>query len=743
MVDRVDGKPGGWLESHERIEPAAAFVEQANVSDPSIHEEFEENWPDCWERAADLVDWQTDYDRVLDASTAPRYRWFIDGELNAAANCVDRHVAAGRKNHAAIRWEGKRGETETYTYGDLQRETAALGAAMRELGVEEDDVVTLYLPMIPELPVAMLACARIGAPHSVVFAGFSADALATRMDAADSEFLVTCDGYYRRGDALNHKGRADRAVRAVDGGVETVVVDRLGGGLPHSLGDDQHDYETLVGRHRGETVEPVARDSEDDLFVMSTSGTTGEPKAVRHATGGYLAHVAWTAHAVLDLEPEDTHWCAADIGWITGHSYIVYGPLALGATSVMYEGTPDYPDKGRVWELVERYGVDVFYTAPTAIRAFMKWGSEYPDSHDLSSLRLLGTVGERINPKTWRWYREYVGGGDCPVVDTWWQTETGGVMTTTLPGVDAMKPGASGPPLPGIDARVVDTDGEAVAPGETGYLVVENPWPGMLRGLAGDDERFVEEYWAAYSDPDAVEHSSTSSRPEADDAGSENASEPSVAHAPEDAVEHGSTGPPSHTQEDAGSENASKPSVADAPEDAVEHSSTSPPSQAREDADGWVYFAGDGARVDDDGYITLLGRVDDVIDVAGGRLSTTEVESAIVGVEGVAEAAVVGTGDELLAYVSTERDHEGDAALRASLIAAVETTVGDLAVPDHVVFAPELPKTRSGKIMRRLLEDVAEGEELGDISALRNPEVVGELRARLAGETRSYLEPGN
>jgi acetyl-CoA synthetase len=710
VIDSADGEPGRWLEGHEQVDPPAAFVEQANVSDPSIYEEFEDDWPDCWGRAADLIDWETDYDEVLDASTAPRYRWFTGGELNAAANCVDRHVAAGRKNHAAIRWEGKRGETETYTYGDLQRETAALGAAMRELGVEEDDVVTLYLPMIPELPVAMLACARIGAPHSVVFAGFSADALATRMDAADSEFLVTCDGYYRRGDALNHKGRADRAVRAVDGGVETVVVDRLGGGLPHSLGDDQHDYETLVGRHRGETVEPVARDSEDDLFVMSTSGTTGEPKAVRHATGGYLAHVAWTAHAVLDLEPEDTHWCAADIGWITGHSYIVYGPLALGATSVMYEGTPDYPDKGRVWELVERYGVDVFYTAPTAIRAFMKWGEEYPDRHDLSSLRLLGTVGERINPRAWRWYREHIGGGDCPVVDTWWQTETGGMMITTLPGVDAMKPGASGPPLPGVDARVVDADGEEVAPGEAGYLVVENPWPGMLRGLAGSDDRFLEEYWDTYSDPDPVERCSMN---------------PRSTQSPEDNVEHSSTSSRPKA-DDAGGENASEPSVANAPED----------------ADEWIYFAGDSARVDADGYVTILGRINDIIDVSGDRVSATEIESAIVDVEGVAEAAVVGTGEELLAYVSTERNHAGDAALRAALVDAVETIIGAGAIPDHIVFAPELPKTRSGKIMRRLLEDIANGEELGDISALRNPEVVGELRARLAGEARSYLGSG-
>ena len=659
MDDGVDVELEAWLENRERFEPPTEFVEQANVSDPAIYEEFGSNWPACWERAADLLDWETDYDAVLDESAAPRYSWFVDGRLNAAHNCVDRHVEAGRKNHAAVRWEGKRGETETYTYGDLKRETEAFGAALRSLGVGEDDVVTLYLPMIPELPVAMLACARIGAPHAVVFAGFSPDALAARMEGADSGFLVTCDGYYRRGDALNHKGKADRAVRGLDRDVETVVVDRLGGGLPHSLSSGQHDYDELVDAHRSETVEPVARDSEDDLFVMYTSGTTGEPKAVRHTTGGYLAHVAWTTHAVLDVTPADTYWCSADIGWITGHSYIIYGPLALGATTLIYEGTPDYPEKDRIWSIIERYGVDVFYTAPTAVRAFMKWGSQYPEAHDLSSLRLLGTVGEPINPKAWKWYYEHIGGGGCPIVDTWWQTETGGMMITTLPGVGTMKPGAAGPPLPGIDARVVDADGEEVDPGEAGFLVVEKPWPGMLRGLAGGD-RFVDEYWAAYSDPET---------------------------------------------------------------------------------DDWTYFAGDGAKVDKDGYVTLLGRVDDVIDVSGRRLGTMELESTIVGVEGVAEAAVVGTGGSLLAYVSTEHEQTGDAVLRSAVVEAVETAIGEVAVPDHVVFTPELPKTRSGKIMRRLLEDIATGEELGDISALRNPEIVGELRARLAGEARSYLEP--
>ena len=432
MDDGVDVELEAWLENRERFEPPTEFVEQANVSDPAIYEEFGSNWPACWERAADLLDWETDYDAVLDESAAPRYSWFVDGRLNAAHNCVDRHVEAGRKNHAAVRWEGKRGETETYTYGDLKRETEAFGAALRSLGVGEDDVVTLYLPMIPELPVAMLACARIGAPHAVVFAGFSPDALATRMEGADSGFLVTCDGYYRRGDALDHLSKANEGLGGVDHGTTTVVVDRLGDDLDHELGDDQVDYDDRLAEHEGADVEPVTRGAEDMLFLMYTSGTTGKPKGVKHTTGGYLSYVSWTSHAVLDVKPEDTYWCAADIGWITGHSYIVYGPLALGTTSVMYEGTPDYPDKDRLWEIVDDYDVTQLYTAPTAIRAFMKWGPEYPERHDLSSLRLLGTVGEPINPRAWKWYYKHIGNEECPIVDTWWQTETGGHHVSTI-----------------------------------------------------------------------------------------------------------------------------------------------------------------------------------------------------------------------------------------------------------------------------------------------------------------------
>ncbi|WP_265111256.1 acetate--CoA ligase [Halosolutus halophilus] len=636
--------------------PPTSFVEQANVTNERIHEEFDE--PASWERAADLLAWDEPYDTVLEDEEAPFYRWFTGGTLNASFNCLDRHIEAGRKTHTAIRWEGKRGERETYTYQDLFVEVNELAAALRDLGVGEDDVVTIYLPMIPELPIAMLACARIGAPHSVVFAGLSAEALATRMDAAESEYLLTCDGYYRRGDAFNQKSKVDNACIALDHDVQTIVVDRLGDDLPHVLGDGERDYHDLREEFSGETVDPVARDAEDMLFLMYTSGTTGEPKGVVHSTGGYLAHVAWTSHAVLDVKPEDTYWCAADIGWITGHSYIVYGPLALGTTTVMYEGTPDYPDRARLWEIVDRNAVDVFYTAPTAIRAFMKWGAEYPAKHDLSSLRLLGSVGEPISPRPWDWYHERIGGGECPIVDTWWQTETGAITVSTLPGIDEMKPGSAGPPLPGIDARVVDDSGTEVAPGEAGYLVLARPWPGMARTLYDGDDRFLEEYWTQFSDPET---------------------------------------------------------------------------------DRWWYFSGDAARIDEDGYITVLGRIDDVINVSGRRLSTMEIESAIAGVDGVAEAAVVGrssdaNGTDVYAYVSTEGHSENGDAIREAIVESVESTIGPIARPAEVIFTPELPKTRSGKIMRRLLAAVANDEELGDTSALRNPEIVGEIQAEIGDE---------
>jgi acetyl-CoA synthetase len=648
------------LETHppasDPVSPPPSFTAQANVADEDIYEAFEENWPDCWARAGDLLDWETEYEQVLTRDGAAR-RWFDGGRLNASANCLDRHVEAGRKNQVAIKWSGRQDGTRSYTYLALKREVEEFAAALRALGVEEDDVVTLYMPMIPELPIAMLACARIGAPHSVVFAGFSADALATRMNSADSEYLVTCDGYYRRGTPVHQKSKADNARLKLDHSVAAeVVVERLGDETP--LGENEYDYCDLVARHRNATVEPVPRDANDELFLIYTSGTTGEPTGVRHTTGGYLSHVAWTSQSVLDIKPEDTYWCSADIGWITGHSYIVYGPLALGTTTMLYEGAPDYPEKDRVWELIERNAVDVFYTAPTAIRAFMKWGEEHPERHDLSSLRLLGTVGEPINPRAWKWYYTHIGNEECPIVDTWWQTETGGMMVTTIPGVCDMKPGSAGPPLPGIGAKVVDGSGDPISANEAGYLVVDKPWPGMPISMVENEGWFAER-------------------------------------------------------------NEGYPSL--------------------DDFD-WVYFSEDAGTVDENGYLTVLGRVDDLIDVSGHLFGTADIETAITDTEGVTEAAVVSGPEEtdepgsgtVYAYVSTAEGYGEE--LRDDVIAAVEAQVSPLAVPDTIVFTPDLPKTRSGKIMRRLLEAVTSGDDLGDMSALRNPEVVGELESAFEDE---------
>jgi acetyl-CoA synthetase len=639
----------------ETVDPPPSFVDQANMTAEDVAALSAESGETVWRRAADLLDWDGPYEAVL-ADREPPFSWFRGGELNACHNCVDRHLPE-RKNQLALVWEGRLGEQRTYTYRELHREIQAVAAGLRDLGVGEDDVVTLYMPMIPELPVTMLACARIGAVHNVVFAGFSADALATRMLRADSRFLVTCDGYYRRGQAVSRKNQANTATVAVGEPVTTVVVDRLGDAFEHSLGPGEHDYHELVDAHEGRSVEPVSRAATDDLFRIYTSGTTGQPKAVTHTTGGYLAAAAWTGHAVLDIKPTDTYWCSADIGWITGHSYIVYGPLALGPTTVMYEGAPDHPEKDRIWEILERLAVDVFYTSPTAIRAFMKWGKEYPEAHDLSTLRLLGSVGEPINPRAWEWYHEHVGRGECPIVDTWWQTETGAILVSTLPGVSPMKPGTAGPPIPGISATVIDDAGDPVDAGEEGYLVIDEPWPGMPRELCRD------EGWAAAA---------------------------------------GSAAPPL-------------------------------------DRFDWCYPTEDGAVRDEDGYLTILGRMDDVITISGYRFGTNNLESAIVDTEGIAEAAVVEgprNGDErdVYAFVSTEEGHEGCPELERAVARSVTETVGPIARPEAVIFSPELPKTRSGKIMRRVLEAVARGEDLGDTSALRNPEVVGELESSIHEE---------
>ncbi|WP_256298401.1 acetate--CoA ligase [Haloarchaeobius salinus] len=631
----------------EVVDPPAAFVAQAAVGSAGSTA-FDAPWPDCWAAAADRLDWHREYGAVLESADGrPPFRWFADGELNASVNCLDRHLDE-RGDDVALVWEGHLDEHVTYTYRELFDEVNAVAAGLRDLGVGADDVVTTYLPSIPEAVAVMLACARIGAVHNVVFAGFSADALATRMERAESRYLVTCDGYYRRGEAVNQRRRADNARMALPYELEaTVVVDRLAAGSGRDGGDDTARYDDILAANEGATVDPVPREASAPLFRMYTSGTTGEPKAVTHTTGGYLAQVVWTSERVLDVDPGTTVWSTADLGWITGHSYVVYGPLSLGATTVLSEGSPDAADRDRPWEVVERNGVNVLYTAPTVVRSFMKWGTASPDAHDLSSLRLLGSVGEPLDAETWHWYHEHVGGGDCPVVDTWWQTETGAVLLTTLPGVDAMKPGSVGRPLAGIDATVRDDADAVCPPGERGWLSVDRPWPAMARELATASE------WGAAADA----------------------------------------------------------------------------------AGRWRYRVGDEAVTDADGYVTVLGRVDDVLNVGGRRFSTAEIEHAIVEVDGVAEAAVIGrddpdVGTAIVAYVTTEDGPAGATVSHDDVDAAVSAAIGAGSTPDEVVFTPDLPKTRSGKIMRRLLGDIANGEDYGDTSALRNPEVVGELEAR-------------
>ena len=631
----------------ERISPPDSFVEQANVTDSEIRDRFASEGPEAWAAAGEMLDWEREYGAVFDESAR---EWFPGGQLNAAVNCLDRH-ARERKNQRALVWEGYDDERRSYTYLELRREVEATAAALRDLGVEAGDVVTLYLPEIPELPITMLACARLGAPHAVVFSGFSADALATRMAESGSEYLVVSDGYYRRGDAVSLTNGADTVRATLDQDVTTVVVDRLKG-HEYSFGDE-YSYETLVEDHRGETVDPVARDSTDELFLIYTSGTTGDPKRVTHTTGGYLAQAAWTSHAVLDLKPGDTHLCTANIGWITGHSYVVYGPLALGATVLLREAEADSPPKHQPWASIERHAVDVLYTSPSVVRTFKKWGAEYPGAHDLSTLRLLGTVGEPIGPESWRWLYDHVGGESCPIVDTWWQTETGGHLITTLPGVDDMKPGAAGRPIPGVEATVVGEDREPVVPESGGYLVVETPWPGIARELS-TGERWGE---------------TTGVLPDQE----------------------------------------------------------------------WAYPTEDGALVDDDGYITILGRVDDVINAAGHRFGTMELESAVLSVTGVAEAAVVSgsRGDHdggPYVYAKLDDDSHETGCLREAILGAIERDIGTFARPDRVVIVTELPKTSSGKIVRRVLSDIAEGSEPGDTSALRNPAVVVEIATAVDSE---------
>jgi acetyl-CoA synthetase len=628
-----------------RFPPSPEFAATANAT-PAIYDEgFEELWARC---ARERVSWFTPFEQVLEWEL-PDARWFSGGTLNVAYNCVDRHVEAGLGDRVAYHWEGEPGDVRTLTYGDLQREVVRFANALKELGVGKGTHVAIYLGMVPELAIAMLACTRLGAPHTVVFGGFSADALSDRMTDFGAEVLLTQDEAWRRGGRVHLKATADEAMGASPSVRQCLVVRRTGGDVPMTPGRDRWLHEIEVSDDPASCpCEPM--DSEDLLFLMYTSGTTAKPKGIVHTTGGYLVGVATTHHYVFDLKPEtDVFWCAADIGWITGHSYIVYGPLCNGATSVMYEGTPDFPDKDRWWAIAERYGVTILYTAPTAIRAHMKWGPEHAERHDLSRLRLLGTVGEPINPEAWMWYHRHIGGERCPIVDTWWQTETGMILITPLPGVTTTKPGSATRPFPGVSAGVVDEAGEQVTQGG-GYLVLDQPWPAMTRGIYGDEARFRATYWERYPG---------------------------------------------------------------------------------------LYFAGDGARIDADGDFWLLGRVDDVMNVSGHRISTIEVESALVDHPSVAEAAVCGradaiTGQAIVAFVTLKGGEEGSVERLEELRNHVAAKIGPIAKPANIVFTPELPKTRSGKIMRRLLRDVAENRPLGDTTTLADPGVVHELADRAA-----------
>ena len=634
-----------YLEERQ-FPPPEGFAAQAVVPDRAIFERAEADTEAFWAEQAGALDWFEPWHTVLEWDL-PFARWFVGGTLNVSFNCLDRHVAAGRGERVAFHWEGEPGDTRTITYAGLLAEVERFANVLKGLGVRRGDRVAVYMPMIPELPVAMLACTRIGAVHSVVFGGFSPDALRDRINDAEARVLVTADGGWRRGSVVMLKENADVAV-ADTPSIEHVVVARrtadAGGPTPMAEGRD-HWWDDLMAS-AAPTCPPEHMAAEDLLYLLYTSGTTAKPKGIMHTTGGYLTQVAFTHRAVFDLHPErDVYWCAADIGWVTGHSYIVYGPLANGATSVMYEGTPDFPDKDRWWDLVERYGITILYCAPTAIRTFMKWGAEYAQRHDMSSLRVLGSVGEPINPEAWVWYWQHIGGGRCPVVDTWWQTETGAIMISPLPAVTTCKPGSATFALPGISMEVVDDAGVAVARGG-GYLTLTRPWPAMLRGLYGDPERYRQTYWSRF--------------------------------------------------------------------------------EGR-------YFAGDGAKIDDDGYVWLLGRVDDVMNVSGHRISTAEVESSLVNHPSVAEAAVVGakddtTGQAIIAFVTLRSGHDQTTAHGEELRAHVAGHIGPIARPRTVIFTDELPKTRSGKIMRRLLRDVAEGRDLGDTTTLADSRVVDEIR---------------
>jgi acetyl-CoA synthetase len=638
------------LQEDRRFPPSDEWRRTATVTDSEVYDRAAADPEAFWAGFARELEWSRPWKEVL-RWTPPDAQWFVGGQLNASVNCLDRHVRTARRNKAALVWEGEPGDRRTLTYWDLYREVGAFANVLKSLGVARGDRVALYMPVVPELAVAMLACARIGAVHSVVFGGFSAESLRDRINDAQAVLLVTADGGYRRGQIVPLKHMADEALRETPSIRHVVVVQREAGKTAASMQDGRDVWYHDVMRTAPAACEPEAMDSEDLLYILYTSGTTGKPKGIVHTTGGYLVGTYATTKWVFDLKDEDVYWCTADIGWVTGHSYVVYGPLANGATVVMYEGAPDWPKKDRFWDIIERHGVTIFYTAPTAIRAFMRWGTEWPAGRDLGSLRLLGSVGEPINPEAWIWYQEHIGRGRCPIVDTWWQTETGAIMITPLPGITSTKPGSATRPFPGIAAEIRDAAGKHVETGG-GLLTISKPWPSMLRGIYGDRDRFIQQYWSRWRDG--------------------------------------------------------------------------------------AYFTGDGARRDEDGFYWLLGRVDDVLNVAGHRLGTMEVESALVDHPKVAEAAVVGRpheikGQAVAAFVTLKEGHQPGDALAAELKEHVVKKIGAIARPDQILFAADLPKTRSGKIMRRLLRDIAEGKAMGDTTTLADPAVVARLKAEYEG----------
>ncbi len=631
------------LHEERTFPPTPEFTAQANAQ-PGIHDEAAGDYLAFWQREAlERISWFQEPTRVLDDSNPPFFKWFDDGKLNLSYNCLDRHLGA-HGDQVAYHWVGEPGDSRTLTYAELAAEVNRLANGLKSLGVSRGDRVAIYMGMIPELPIAMLACARLGLVHSVVFGGFSADALSSRILDSDCRIVITQDGAWRGGNVVPLKENTDEALRSTPGVTHAVVVRRTDHGVAMTEGRDVWWHDLVEGQSAD--CEPEVLDAEDPLYILYTSGTTGKPKGIVHTQGGYLAGTTTTHAYVFDVKPDqDVYWCAADIGWVTGHSYIVYGPLANRTTSVMYEGAPNYPDFDRLWQIIDEYGVTIFYTAPTAIRAFMKWGDEHVDKHDMSSLRVIGTVGEPINPEAWIWYNQHVGHGRCPIVDTWWQTETGAIMITPLPGITPTKPGSATMPFPGIAADVVDDDGNSVPLGGGGFLVITQPWPSMARTIYGDDQRYVDTYWSRF--------------------------------------------------------------------------------EGR-------YFPGDGCKRDEDGYYWLLGRVDDIMLVSGHNISTTEVESALVSHPAVAEAAVVGRKDELTgqaiaAFVTLRSTAAGDEALIDELRDHVADVIGPIAKPKSIVFTGDLPKTRSGKIMRRLLKDISEHRQLGDVTTLANADIVSEI----------------